>query len=85
VGDLKLQEYINLRFEPGLYYTKRDLNYPDSYFQRQQQLQINCERLTVPIFISIIVIFITENGQYQTISIGGVSTTLNLSSNSKSR
>jgi hypothetical protein len=22
VGDLKLQEYINLRFEPGLYYTK---------------------------------------------------------------
>jgi hypothetical protein len=22
VGDLKLQEYINLRFEPGLYYSK---------------------------------------------------------------
>jgi hypothetical protein len=22
VADLKLQEYINLRFEPGLYYTK---------------------------------------------------------------
>jgi hypothetical protein len=28
VADLKLQEYINLRFEPGLYYTKRDLNFP---------------------------------------------------------
>jgi hypothetical protein len=27
-GDLKLQEYIHLRFEPGLYYTKRNLNYP---------------------------------------------------------
>jgi hypothetical protein len=23
VADLKLQEYINIRFEPGLYYTKR--------------------------------------------------------------
>jgi hypothetical protein len=23
MGDLKLQEYIHLRFEPGLYYTKR--------------------------------------------------------------
>jgi len=25
VADLRLQEYVNLRFEPGLYYTKRDL------------------------------------------------------------
>ena len=25
VADLRLQEYINLRFEPGLYYTKRDM------------------------------------------------------------
>ena len=33
VGDLKLQEYINLRFEPGLYYTKRDLYYPGFYKQ----------------------------------------------------
>jgi hypothetical protein len=35
VGDLKLQEYINLRFEPGFYYTK-DLS--DSISNRQQQL-----------------------------------------------
>jgi hypothetical protein len=27
VADLK-QEYINIRFEPGLYYTKRDLSFP---------------------------------------------------------
>jgi hypothetical protein len=27
VADLKLQEYINIRFEPGLLY-KRDLNFP---------------------------------------------------------
>lgn len=32
VADLRLQEYINLRFEPGLYYTKRDMYYPSSYF-----------------------------------------------------
>ena len=27
VADLRLQEYINLRFEPGLYYTQRNLQY----------------------------------------------------------
>ena len=32
VADLRLQEYVSLRFEPGLYNTKRDLQYPDSYF-----------------------------------------------------
>mgnify|MGYP002776418152 CR=1 FL=1 len=30
VADLRLQEYINLRFEPGLYYTKRILDYPST-------------------------------------------------------
>ena len=32
IADLRLHEYVNLRFEPGLYYTKRDLQYPESYF-----------------------------------------------------
>jgi hypothetical protein len=30
VADLKLQEYINLRFEPGLYYTKETWTFLDS-------------------------------------------------------
>ena len=30
IADLKLQEYISLRFEPGVYYTQRVLNYPES-------------------------------------------------------
>ena len=28
VGDLRLNKYFNLRIEPGLYYTQRDLIYP---------------------------------------------------------
>jgi hypothetical protein len=30
VADLKLQEYINIRFEPGLYYTKETWAFLDS-------------------------------------------------------
>ena len=28
IGDLRLNKFFNLRFEPGLYYTQRDLIYP---------------------------------------------------------
>src|SRR5690606_16967187 len=28
VGNLRLMEYVDLRFEPGLYYTQRDLKFP---------------------------------------------------------
>ncbi|HLV52316.1 MAG TPA: outer membrane beta-barrel protein, partial [Flavobacterium sp.] len=28
VGNLRLMEYLDLRFEPGLYYTKRTLTFP---------------------------------------------------------
>ena len=29
VGDLRINKFINLRLEPGLYYSKRDLIYPE--------------------------------------------------------
>ena len=29
IGDLRINEYMNLRFEPGLFYNKRDLIYPE--------------------------------------------------------
>ena len=30
IGDLRLNKYFNLRLEPGLYYTQRDLIYPET-------------------------------------------------------
>ena len=32
VGDLRINKYINIRIEPGLYYSKRDLMYPENPF-----------------------------------------------------
>ena len=32
IGDMRISSYINLRLEPGLYITKRELNYHSSYF-----------------------------------------------------
>lgn len=47
VADLKLQEYINLRFEPGLYYTKRDLYYPNFATENDAIREVNRDRKSV--------------------------------------
>jgi hypothetical protein len=87
VGDLRLQEYINLRFEPGLYYTKRDLNYPESYFPpspsaSMQLREVNSTYIHFPLLLKFSAL---RTGNIRPYLVGGVSATLNLSSNSKSK
>lgn len=87
VADLKLQEYISLRFEPGLYYTKRDLYYPTSYFPTESTLtdklrEVNSTYLHFPLLVKFSSL---RTGNIRPYLLGGVSATLNLSSNSKSQ
>ena len=86
IADLKLQEYIDLRFEPGLYYTKRDLNYPNSYFlteptSSQKLRETNSTNLHFPLLLKFSSL---RTGNIRPYILGGVSATLNLSSNAKS-
>ncbi|MDR7369395.1 porin family protein [Flavobacterium aquidurense] len=84
VADLRLQEYINLRFEPGLYYTKRDLYYPhqpnspESYYLRE----VNSTYIHFPLLLKFSAL---RTGNIRPYLVGGMSTTLNLSSNAKSK
>lgn len=86
VADLKLQEYISLRFEPGLYYTSRDLIYPDNYFSsatlEQRTRQVNSTYLHFPLLVKFLSL---RTGNIRPYLVGGASATLNLSSNSKSQ
>lgn len=82
VGDLKLQEYINLRFEPGLYYTKRDLNYPNFTNKTDALREVNSTYIHFPLLLKFSSL---RTGNIRPYLVGGVSTTLNLSSNSKSK
>jgi hypothetical protein len=87
VADLRLQEYINLRFEPGLYYTKRTLNYPDNYFTTfipnpsNKIREVNSTYIHFPLLLKFSAL---RTGNIRPYLLGGFSTTLNLSSNSKS-
>ena len=88
VADLKLQEYIDLRFEPGLYYTKRDLTYPTSYFPAlptptpsNKLREVNSTYIHFPLLLKFSSL---RTGNIRPYLLGGVSATLNLSSNAKS-
>jgi len=81
VGDLKLQEYINLRFEPGLYYTKRDLYYPNFARAIDGIREVNSTYIHFPLLLKFSSL---RTGNVRPYLVGGLSATLNLSSNSKS-
>jgi hypothetical protein len=81
VGDLKLHEYINLRFEPGLYYTTRELMYPNFTTESDALRQVNSTYIHLPLLLKFSSL---RTGNIRPYIVGGLSTTLNLSSNSKS-
>lgn len=83
VADLRLQEYINLRFEPGLYYTKRDLYYPNPELTSKTDYlrEVNSTYINFPLLLKFSAL---RTGNVRPYLVGGMSTTLNLSSNAKS-
>lgn len=82
VADLRLQEYINLRFEPGLYYTKRDLYYPELPLEKDYLREANSTYIHFPLLLKFSSL---RTGNIRPYLVGGMSTTLNLSSNAKSQ
>ena len=82
VGDLRLQDYINLRFEPGLYYTQRNLVFP--YFNREldSYREVKSTYINFPLLLKFSAL---RTGNVRPYLTAGVSRTLNLGSNSNSK
>lgn len=81
VGDLKLFEYVNLRFEPGLYYTQRNLTFANQTRQIDALREVGATYIHFPLLLKFSSI---RTGNVRPYLVGGVSSTLNLASNSKS-
>jgi hypothetical protein len=82
VGVLRLQEYIELRFEPGLYYASRTINYLQFDNERDGVREVKATYIDFPLIVKFSSL---RTGNVRPYLLGGVSTTLNLSSNSKSK
>ncbi len=83
VGDMRINEYLNLRFEPGLYITRRNLEYDQrgfigdyntfDYFREVKSTYIH--------FPLLLKVSTKRINNFKPFVVGGFSTALNLSSN----
>lgn len=77
IGNLRLHENIDLRFEPGLYYTERNLIYPDILDPLDRFREVKSTYLHFPLLVK----FSSKRfGNVRPYLVGGVSRSLNLSS-----
>lgn len=81
VGNLRLHEYIDLRFEPGLYYASRTLTYSGFSNDLDAIREVKATYIHFPLLLKFSSL---RTGNVRPYLVGGVSSTLNLSSNSKS-
>ncbi len=81
IGDLRLTEYINFRFEPGLYYTQRNLTFPNFTKPTDARREVGATYIHLPFLLKFSSL---RTGNIRPFLVGGLSTTLNLASNSKS-
>tara|TARA_X000001036_G_scaffold198870_1_gene187109 strand:+ start:226 stop:966 length:741 start_codon:yes stop_codon:yes gene_type:complete len=83
VGDLRINKFMNLRIEPGLYYSKRDLVYPEfsQFNNKDDELrEVKSTYIHLPLLIKISAERINN---FRPFILAGVSTDFNLSSNHK--
>lgn len=91
IGDLRINRYLNLRIEPGLYYNQRDLLYPYESAAWQRDFPAYAsdnhglrEVKSTYIHLPLLVKFSAERiNNWKPYIVGGMSTSFNLSSNQK--
>ncbi|MBT0607281.1 type IX secretion/gliding motility protein PorT/SprT [Aequorivita echinoideorum] len=78
IGDMRLNRYMNLRLEPGLYFTQRDLIFPGFEEQRDFLREVKSTYIHVPLLLKVST---KRLNNFKPFIVGGISTSLNLSSN----
>lgn len=84
ISDLRIADHFNLRFEPGLYITQRNLQYDESYFngvEFNDSDLLREVRSTYVHFPLLLKVSTKRLNNFKPFVMGGFSTSLNLSSN----
>ena len=84
IGDMRINDYFNLRFEPGLYITQRNFQYDESYFDGMTFTDADLYREVKSTYIHLPLLLKVSTkriNNFKPFIVGGVSTALNLSSN----
>lgn len=80
IGDMRINKYLNLRLEPGLYFTQRNLTFPRIGDEIDALREVKSTYIHLPLLLK----FSTKRlNNWKPFVVGGVSTSLNLSSNER--
>lgn len=87
VGDLRVNDYINVRMEPGLVIAARDLMYPENYFAGiadTRESDFIREVKSTYVYLPLLLRFSTKRiNNFKPFVTFGIATSINLSSNEK--
>jgi hypothetical protein len=78
IGDMRINKHLNLRLEPGLYYTKRNLYFPNFTEEKDFLREIKSTYIHVPLLLKVST---KRLNNIKPFLVGGVSASFNLSSN----
>lgn len=83
VSDLRINDYFNVRFEPGLYINQRDLHYSQDWFNNTANTNdlLREVKSTYVHFPVLLKVSTKRLNNFKPYVLGGLSTALNLSSN----
>ena len=80
IGDMRLNRYMNLRLEPGLYFTQRNLTFPGFEEQKDYLREVKSTYIHIPLLLKVST---KRLNNIKPFIIGGVSHSINLSSEEK--
>ena len=80
IGNLRLTEFLDFRFEPGLYITQRNLIYPNITDPVDQLREVKSTYIFFPFLLKYSAL---RTGNVRPYLLGGLSTALNLGSNAE--
>jgi len=78
IGDLRINKYINLRLEPGLSFTKRNLVFPNFTETSDYLREVKSTYIHIPFLVKVST---KRLNNFKPFIVGGLSTSFNLSSN----
>lgn len=81
IGELRINEFLDLRFEPGLYYTSRLVGFPGFAEESDAIRDVKSTYINFPLLLKVST---KRLGNWKPFIVGGGSTSLNLGSNEAS-
>ncbi len=81
IGEMRLNEFLDLRFEPGLLYNTRTLGFPGFTEEKNALREVKSTYINFPLLLKVST---RRLGNWKPFLIGGLSTSMNLGSNEAS-